>query len=146
MVYAYRYLFDPRYGAAPSPYHPHSRLACDLYNRSLAAVIAYASTHGIRYQQGLRLPLQNGELELGTRRSNIAWPPEAFERFEPAYNIEVSGLAEHYRTYGIGVPLVAVRRMTPTPSGSRRAAWRANRAAPPRTRFQLGLHGRSCLV
>jgi len=110
-VYAYQYLFDTNYGAAASPYHPHSRLACDLYNRSLAACLSGAYKKGIRYQRGRRLPLFAGTLELGSRTSNIAWSLDQFDRFEPAYDFEVRGLAEHYRTYGIGVPLIAVRKV-----------------------------------
>ena len=109
-VYAYQYLFATNYGIAVSPYHPHSRLACDLYNRSLAASLSQAYKRGIRYQRGRRIPLYVGSIELGARTSNIAWDLSYFDRFEPVYDIEVKGLAEHYRTYGIGVPLIAVRK------------------------------------
>jgi len=117
MVYAYQYLFDPTFGASPSPYHPYSRLACDLYNRSLAAYLSYCRAHGVRYQPGLRLPMLNGELQLDQRISEVVWPPQEFDYFEPAYEKKVTGLKQHYRTFGIGVPLIAGRKVRPERTG-----------------------------
>jgi triacylglycerol esterase/lipase EstA (alpha/beta hydrolase family) len=117
MIHAYRYLFDPEYGAAPSPYHPYSRLACDLYNRSFAAYLSYALARGVKYQPGLRLPMLNGQLQLDERIADTVWPPQEFDFFQPAYEKRVTGLKQHYRTFGIGVPLIAVRKVRPDRTG-----------------------------
>jgi pimeloyl-ACP methyl ester carboxylesterase len=117
-LYAYNYLFDAELGPPPSPYHPHSRLACDFYNRSLATQIIYHRDRNIGYRKNLRLPLLRGDLELVARRSELAWGPDEFDRFFIAYEFEVKGLTKHHRSLGLGVPLVAV--YTPPPLEDRR--------------------------
>jgi hypothetical protein len=47
-VYAYNFLFDPGFGPPASPYHPHSRDACEFYNRSFAFVLIYLREKNIR--------------------------------------------------------------------------------------------------
>ena len=107
-LYAYNYLFDAKLGPPPSSYHPHSRLACEFYNRSLAAQILYNRNRNIGYRKNLRLPLLRGCVELVARHSELAWSPEEFDRYFIAYEFEVEGLAKHHRSFGLGVPLIAV--------------------------------------
>ncbi len=108
MVYAYKYLFDPVYGPPLSPYSPYSRLSCDIYNRSMAAMIIYAQSKNIRFKKNMRLPMLNGELLLEQRHSELLWQPEEFDDLIVTYGYEVKGIDTHYRTYGIGVPIIAV--------------------------------------
>jgi pimeloyl-ACP methyl ester carboxylesterase len=106
---------DPR-RSAPLPvnaYDPQFRGASDLYNQSLEGM--------------LRLVQQEGELRPGTSRTvktanhtssfkvvmhSTGWRPEQIERFEFVSDYKVKGLRNHYHTYGLGVPLIAVRRST----------------------------------
>jgi pimeloyl-ACP methyl ester carboxylesterase len=117
-LYAYNYLFDPGFGPSPSSYHPHSRLACEFYNRSLAAQILYNRNRNIGYGKNLRLPLLRGSVELVARHSELAWAPDEFDRYFVAYEFEVEGLAKQHRSFGLGVPLIAV--YTPPPLEDRR--------------------------
>jgi pimeloyl-ACP methyl ester carboxylesterase len=117
-LYAYNYLFDAELGPPPSPYHPHSRLACDFYNRSLASQMIYHRDRNIGYRKNLRLPLLRGHLELVARRSELAWGPDEFDRFFITYEFEVKGLNKHHRSFGLGVPLIGV--YTPPPLEDRR--------------------------
>ena len=107
-LYAYNYLFDAELGPPPSSYHPHSRLACEFYNRSLAAQIIYHRDRNIDYRKNLRLPLLRGHLELMATRSELAWRLEEFDRYFVAYEFEVEGLTKHHRSFGLGVPLIGV--------------------------------------
>jgi len=109
MVYAYKYLFDPEYEPPISPYSPYSRLTCDIYNRSLADLILYAQSKKIRFKENMRLPMINGGLLLEQRHSELLWKPEEFDNYKVTYRFEVKGIDAHYRTYGIGVPIIAVR-------------------------------------
>ncbi|MCI0332451.1 MAG: alpha/beta fold hydrolase [Planctomycetes bacterium] len=119
LIHAYRYLFEfendrgrGRPGSpAINPYDPQFRGASDLYNQSLEGM--------------LRLVRQEGELRPGTSRTvktanhtcsfdvvmhSTGWRPDDIDRLEFVSDYKVQGLRNHYHTYGLGVPLIAVRR------------------------------------
>ncbi|MEX0642398.1 MAG: alpha/beta fold hydrolase [Pirellulales bacterium] len=137
LIHAYRYLFEcqdadgwrdggnaglvatntgrDRFGSpeslAMNPYDPQFRGASDLYNQSLEGL--------------LRLVRQEGELRPGISRTvntsnhtcsfevvldSQGWHADDFDRFEFVSDYKVQGLTNHYHSYGLGVPLIAVRR------------------------------------
>ena len=128
MIHAYRYLFEQGAGSgeqgtpssysmlgAPNsvlnPYDPQFRGASDLYNQSLEGM--------------LRLVRQDGELRPGLARTvktanqtcsfdvvmrSTAWHERDIDRLEFVSDYQVRGLRNHYHAYGLGVPLIAVRR------------------------------------
>ena len=112
VLHAYDYLFDPRFAATRNPYDPQYRGACDLYNGALESALRIVcakrqlvphSTNTINTAAGARditCVLQSGR-----------WRPEDFERFEFASDYEVKGLKNQYLIHGLGVPLIAVRRI-----------------------------------
>ncbi len=107
---SYQFLFDPRYDRFRNPYDPQFRKACDIYNESL--------------ESSLRILNKNGQLLVGTeqvlhnadRRCRLRivprgnWSAQHLDHFEFATDYEVKGLQNHYSTYGLGVPLIAVHR------------------------------------
>ncbi len=121
LIHAYRYLFDykddvpGRHEAlAINPYDPQFRGASDLYNESLEGV--------------LRLVRQEGELRPGISRTvttasntcsfevcmhSTGWHSEDIDRLEFVSDYQIKGLQNHYHSYGLGVPLIAVRRGHP---------------------------------
>jgi pimeloyl-ACP methyl ester carboxylesterase len=114
VAYAYLYLFDERYGPARNPYDPQFRGACDLYNSSLESALR------IVREQGQLVPGSTHTIESATRRCDVnvvirsqLWHPDDFERFEFVSDYEVSGLTNQYHTFGLGVPLIAVRKCHP---------------------------------
>jgi pimeloyl-ACP methyl ester carboxylesterase len=111
VAYAYLYLFDERYGPARNPYDPQFRGACDLYNSSLESALRIVKA------QGQLMPGSNHTIESASRRCNVSivirshhWHVDDFERFEFVSDYEVAGLTNHYQTFGLGVPMIAVRR------------------------------------
>jgi len=108
---AYQYLFDDRFRATRNPYDPHFRSACDLYNAGLEAGLRL-----VRKDQKLlpghtvtiRTPSGNWDITCEARGG--AWRSEDFSRFEFVSDYEITGLKNHYQTYGLGVPLIAVRQ------------------------------------
>lgn len=119
LTHAYRYLFEFEADRGPgrpgslaiNPYDPQFRGASDLYNQSLEGM--------------LRLLRQDGELRPGMSRivktanhtcsfdvvmQSTGWRPDDIDRFEFVSDFKVQGLRNHYHTYGLGVPLIAVRR------------------------------------
>lgn len=108
---AYQYLFDPRFAAQRNPYDPRFRGACDLYNAAL--------------ESGLRIICQKERLYPGNvvqvRTADAVWTltcticderwrPEDFGRFEFVSDYRIVGLRNHHVSYGLGVPLIAVRK------------------------------------
>jgi hypothetical protein len=128
LIHAYRYLFEQGAGTVErevggvdstllasrsmlNPYDPQFRGASELYNQSLEGM--------------LRLVRQEGELRPGMSRTvktanhtcsfdvvmhSTGWRPGDIDRLEFVSDYKVQGLRNHYHTYGLGVPLIAVRR------------------------------------
>jgi pimeloyl-ACP methyl ester carboxylesterase len=111
VVNAYNYLFDDRFGRYRDPYDPQFRGACDLYNSALEST--------------LRIIQKQGKMAPGTTQTICAahetvdakiifccknLRAEDFEEFHFVSDYDVQGLQNHYRSYGLGVPLVAVRK------------------------------------
>jgi pimeloyl-ACP methyl ester carboxylesterase len=109
VAYAYFYLFDPSVTSPLNPFDPRFRLACDLYNQALAKCIRLAQRRSLKLDDTLRLDFVQGAIDIKVTRYGFVWEPEDFGHFEFAADFGVDGLANHYHTYGLGVPLIAVR-------------------------------------
>ncbi|MEX2113366.1 MAG: alpha/beta fold hydrolase [Pirellulales bacterium] len=111
MVNGYQYLFDERFGRFRNPYDPEFRGACDLYNGALESAlriinrrggIVPGSTHTIR--------AANQTIEAEVVLRGQGWQNDQFESFHFVSDYEVQGLQNHYHAYGLGVPMIAVRK------------------------------------
>jgi pimeloyl-ACP methyl ester carboxylesterase len=107
--YAYTFLFDQELKPALNTYSPRFRWACDFYNRSLAKYLIYCKEHNIRAKAGSKLQLINGELCLAEVQNGLSWDLQELSQFDVAYNYKIKGLRNHYRSSGLGVPLILVR-------------------------------------
>lgn len=119
--YAYHYLFAND-AAATEAFDPRFRLACDLYNAGLAKCIAAAQETGhLDLRQRLVLPGLDGKdyITLRVIHKGFRYRPEEFGSVELCSDYQVVGLANHHRTYGLGVALVGNRDpQTPLPKGA----------------------------
>lgn len=110
VAYAYWYLFDPAYDRQRNPYDPQFRGASDVYNAALEGAMRLANG-----QQPLR-PGNRYTIETGERKFYVDvvargnWHNDDFERLEFVSDYEINGLSSRHHTYGLGVPMVAVRR------------------------------------
>ena len=110
VAHAYWFLLDPRLDRFRNPYDPEFRRACDLYNDSLASAMRL-----VVKQNRLR-PGETQIIQTGKKQFQVhvvlrgPWHADDIERLEfvSDYKIE-DGLSNHYHTYGLGVPLIAVR-------------------------------------
>ncbi|MDA7977595.1 MAG: alpha/beta fold hydrolase [Pirellulales bacterium] len=108
---SYRFLFDPRLDQQRNPYDPLYRGASDLYNGSLDAVLRILkSERGLNLQELATASSDQQPWDVSVISRGGPWQADAYERLELAADYEVGGLTNEYRTYGLGVPLVAVRR------------------------------------
>ncbi|MEO8270351.1 MAG: alpha/beta fold hydrolase [Aureliella sp.] len=107
---AYMYLFSSEFDPIRNPYDPQFRGACDLYNESLESTLRLVN-HAGQLHPGLSYKVTAGQetYEVATVvRGN--WHKEDFERFEFVSDFRLDGLPSSGLTYGLGVPLIAVRK------------------------------------
>ncbi|HEX4131841.1 MAG TPA: alpha/beta fold hydrolase [Pirellulales bacterium] len=111
VAYSYLYLFDQRFSHLRNPYDPQFRGACQLYNGALE------NTLRLVQKQGGLLPGRSHPIDTATQKFDIsvvvrsnAWTDEDFDEFKFVSDYEVNGLANQFQTYGLGVPLIAVRK------------------------------------
>jgi len=111
VVYAYRYLFDGEYQVASNPYDPLFRRACDLYNAALEGTLRIILAGGdIKPGTTRIVQTTNHECQLDIELHSKGWHQEDFDRYEFVSDYEIHGLRNHYRNYGLGVPLIAIRK------------------------------------
>ena len=109
---AYLYLFDPRVGFLRNPYDPQFRGACDLYNGALEEMLRLiAPESGLQPGHTHVAETCRQRLEMSVvAPAPCGWRADQFERFEFVSDYELRGLNNKYRTFGLGVPLIAVRK------------------------------------
>ncbi len=110
VAYSYGYLFEPGLDRFRNPYDPQFRRACDLYNSSLEGALRIA------IKQGKIKPGQAQTIETASQKFRLdievkgPWHPEDLNRLEFVSDYEIAGgLTNLHHTYGLGVPLIAVR-------------------------------------
>jgi pimeloyl-ACP methyl ester carboxylesterase len=121
VAHAYWFLLDPKLDRFRNPYDPEFRRACDLYNDSLAAAMR------IVIKQNKLRPGETQIIQTGKKQFQMQvvlrgpWHPEDIERLEFVQDYEIEGgLSNQYHTYGLGVPLIAVRANHPEESPAER--------------------------
>lgn len=110
VVHSYMFLFEPKYDELRNPYDPQFRRACDLYNESLEEALRILNLQG-KLQPGVTHTVQTARYKFDVDvQVRGPWQAGDFQRFEFASDYEVASLTNHYHTYGLGVPLIAVRK------------------------------------
>lgn len=111
VLHAYHYLFDEKYIQETNFYDPEFRRACDLYNAALESTLRIVQAKGnLRPGNSELIKTANHQCQLTIELKSKGWHAEDFDRFEFVSDYEVHGLQNHYHSYGLGVPLVAVRK------------------------------------
>jgi pimeloyl-ACP methyl ester carboxylesterase len=109
-AHAYWYLFDPRYDSFRNPYDPQFRGACDVYNAALEGALRVAHRQD-QLHPGGSYTIRTGEQQFEVKVvAHGNWHDEDFERLEFVSDYEIKGLSTRHHNYGLGVPLIAVRR------------------------------------
>ncbi len=138
VAYAFDYLFDPDLAAGRNTTDPRYRLACDLYNASLDRLLHAAKGQDKdKLQPGgaIRLKLNGSEhvfrLVMG---EGTPWKAEDVDELLLSSDFEVAGLDSRSRQFGLGVPMIGVRR-PPSADGDRVKG--VERFYPPEMAFPL---------
>jgi hypothetical protein len=107
-------LFSPKFAQFTNPYDPQFRGACDLYNAGLEAVLRTVNKRGqLSPGDKFSVELKGHQYDIAVEPRNVPWPAGDIRRFEFASDYKINGLNNVFHTYGLGVPLIAVRKDHP---------------------------------
>ncbi len=108
---SYQYLFDPRLDATRNAYDPLFRQVCDTYNAALEGMLRIMRDQETLKPGGIftASSLDGSPLQIAVVMRG-RWREHEFERFEFVSDYDTEGLQNVYHTYGLGVPLIGVRK------------------------------------
>ena len=111
---AYQYLFDPKFASTRNPYDPRFRGACDLYNDALEAALRIVrANQSLQPGTAFSVRTADGYWTLTCTICDRRWQAEDFGAFEFVSDYRITGLRNHHVYYGLGVPMIAVRKNYP---------------------------------
>lgn len=111
LLHAHDFLFAEQGELPTNAYDPQFRGACDLYNQSLEGLLRLVTADGdLRPGDRRTLKTTNHLCSFDVRLLSSGWHSEDVDRIEFVSDYQVNGLRNHFHTYGLGVPLIAVRR------------------------------------
>lgn len=117
LIHAYRYLFESEQidngtiALALNPYDPQFRGASDLYNQSLEGLLRLIRQEGeIHPGMSRTITTANNTCSFQVTLFSTGWHQDDIDRLEFVSDYKIQGLQNHYNTYGLGVPLIAVRK------------------------------------
>ncbi|MDG2380292.1 MAG: hypothetical protein P8N76_01330 [Pirellulaceae bacterium] len=105
---AYSYLLGDELLTRRNPYDPRFRQASDIYNGALESALRIVQKRGqLKPETTHVIATQTQQYEI-TIQCRGPWRPTEISELKFTTDYEVQGLQNHYRTYGLGVPLIAV--------------------------------------
>lgn len=107
---AYLYLFCPELDISRNPYDPQFRGACDLYNAALESTLSLVSKQGkLRPGNSYRISTTEKSYDVQVV-SRGSWHDDDFEDLKFCSKFQVQGLETSNVNYGVGVPMIAIRK------------------------------------
>jgi pimeloyl-ACP methyl ester carboxylesterase len=107
-IYAYFYLIGKEWLEPPNPFDRRFRIACDLYNGSLAEALADADGNLQIVPAEVELPVGRFAFSVDTKKfdQKVA----EFEKFISTDRFGIRGLSRRNRQAGLGAPIIAVEK------------------------------------
>jgi pimeloyl-ACP methyl ester carboxylesterase len=113
VAHAYSYLLNDQLQLTRNPYDPQYRQACDLYNAALESALRVVAGQGaLRPGTAHLIVTRTQEYELHIV-SRGPWHPGDLHELKFVSDYRLQGLTNHYRTFGLGVPLIGVHHDCP---------------------------------
>ncbi len=118
IIHAYQFLFDRQLDIKRNAYDPQFRQICDTYNRSLEGMLKIMCPDSEFRPERVYEILETEDFRVEFEMQiEGRWRAEEFERFELVSDFKMEGLENSYQTFGLGVPLIAVRKTTDPTAG-----------------------------
>ncbi|MBI1325574.1 hypothetical protein GC170_20620 [bacterium] len=116
LTYAYDYLFSPELAAGRQPSDPRFRLACDIYNAALERLIRTALVKGkLPVGESIEVTLRGQKAKVKLAVDDTSpWPRAEIAEVIFASDFELTGVDTQTRQYGVGVPMIALRKKPKT--------------------------------
>ncbi|MEZ6092726.1 MAG: alpha/beta fold hydrolase [Pirellulaceae bacterium] len=110
LISSHQFLFDSNLDVNRNAFDPQFRSISDIYNRSLEEILRrMIKRNELTPNTIVEVEALNKKLRFQIANAS-KWQYEEIERFEIASDYEPQGVNNHYRTYGLGVPLIGVRK------------------------------------
>jgi pimeloyl-ACP methyl ester carboxylesterase len=110
LVSAHQFLFDPELVIERNAYDPQFRSMSDIYNTSLEFLLRRMIKKGeLAPDQLVTINALDQEMQFRIENQS-RWQYDEIERFEITSDYAPQGLKNIYRTYGLGVPLIGIRK------------------------------------
>ncbi len=107
---SYDYLFSEDLADGRNPYDPQFRGACDLYNEALEDVLrVLCADKKLKPDQTYTISTPERTFTVHTAMRG-AWSANEFDHYEFVSDYSIQTLHNRHTTYGVGVPLIAVRK------------------------------------
>jgi pimeloyl-ACP methyl ester carboxylesterase len=107
---SYDFLFSDDLQNGRNVYDPQFRSTCDLYNESLEDTLRLLCAEK-RIKPGQTYTIETPDKKFVVRTEmRGSWNPEEFDHYEFVSDYDTKTLRNRHTTYGLGVPLIAVRR------------------------------------
>ncbi len=128
---SYQYLFDPRLDVQRNAYDPLFRQVCDTYNAALEGMLRIMKEQDTLRPGGkfVASSLDGQPLEIAISL-NGRWRDDEFKTFEFVSDFDTEGLQNVYHTYGLGVPLIAIRDSGAEPDATEKKYYPKGLAVP----------------
>ncbi len=113
VAHAYHFLLNEQFDEVRNPFDPQFRQASDIYNGALESALRIVASKGNLHPNGTHL------VATGTQEYQLAivcrgpWEAQDIAALKFVSDYRVQGLKNHYRTFGLGVPLIAVHSRQP---------------------------------
>ena len=99
---------------AYSPVTRKPRFAADLYNESVSRIVVLWQEQGIPFTESLEVSTGTRDYSIDiTNSGENLLDPSYFDELDPTYGMQVEGLRNHYRLYGLGAPFIGIRGNRP---------------------------------
>ena len=108
VAHAYRYLLAPEFDELRNPYDPQFRQASDLYNGALENMMRIVQRKGQLRPGTIHVAAtetQEYEFHIECRGP---WHANEVDELKFVSDFDLEGLKNHYHTFGLGVPLIAI--------------------------------------
>lgn len=106
----YEFLFSEEFSETRNQYDPQFRATCDLYNESLEDTLRLlCKEQKIKPGHTYRITTPDRDFVIRTELRGD-WDEDEFDHYEFVSDYEIETLRSKHTTFGLGVPLIAVRK------------------------------------